>query len=177
MRISTTAVTLVHTAIPVALVTAGVLGTAGHTALWLRGLVELWLIISAVVIGCSWLLEAGCVRCGRRLQAHKPDSSKARGTEALESVRAAFIFSCFAAWPRYMLATGRRIAWVWTLAEAQPEAPTSVMLYLVKVFLVTVLGAARRLHCVSIRRGVELTRVCVCVCMCVCVCVCVCVCA
>lgn len=60
-------------------------------------------------------------------------------SEALESCRAMLVFSGFAAWPRLLLVQGHPTALFFTLAAAQPEAPTSLALYCFKLLLVTLL--------------------------------------
>jgi len=112
---------------------------ADQPLLWLRCFAELSAVLVAGILTAAGIAEALYAALGRPLQPQKAPSSKLRLWEALESARAMVVFSTFAAWPRYLLVLGRPTAFVWSLAEAQPEAPTSLLLYAVKLVAVTLL--------------------------------------
>lgn len=129
------AVGVTHALVLVAQVVAG-LAWSDAPALWLRSYIELALGLCVSLVLLASTADAAFSRF-RRLQARAPPAK--RVAEAVESCRAMFVFSGFAAWPRSLLALGRPTALRWTLASAQPEAPSSLALYALKLLFVTLL--------------------------------------
>jgi lathosterol oxidase len=134
----------IHVVLPLALVAIGAAASADGAAAWLTAFAELFVCIAGGIVGLMAAVDAfGYVAssagiCCRRLQAHKT-APRQRLAEAAESLRAIWMFSALAAWTRVALVAGRPTALVFTLAEAQPEAPDNLALYLFKLLLVTLL--------------------------------------
>lgn len=126
---------LIHNSLMASLVAAGVV-FAPDARVWLTSFVELFVMIVAGVMLAAGIFEQLFALSGRKLQAYKTEPKK-RLEEALESVRAAFVFSTLAAWPRMYMKLGQPTAIVFTLAEAQPNDPTNYSLYMVKLLLAT----------------------------------------
>lgn len=137
VRFGQTAVSYIHAGVVTSLVLAGIL-LAEDPLLWLRAFGELFAGIAGGLLVAAGGFETLYAMIGTKLQPHKT-GPKQRVSEALETVRAAWVFSALAAWTRYQLLRGRPTALVWTLADAQPEAPNSLALYCFKLFLVTLL--------------------------------------
>ena len=127
-------VTAVHALVLLAQLAAGLLYSSAPQ-LWLRSYLELACALILGVTACALASQRAFLALGARLQpSAQPSPALA---EALESCRAMVVFAGFAAWPRMMLAQGRPTALRWTLADAQPEAPTHLALYALKLLLVT----------------------------------------
>jgi sterol desaturase/sphingolipid hydroxylase (fatty acid hydroxylase superfamily) len=129
-------VTTIHAFVLLAQVAAGVLYSSAPL-LWIQCYAQLALTLVAGVLLCALLSQRAFLALGQHLQPHGAPSPVL--AEALETARAMVVFSGFAAWPRMMLAQGRPTALHFTLAAAQPEAPTSLALYALKLFAVTLL--------------------------------------
>lgn len=142
------AVEIVHVALPLSLAAVGV-WVGG--ALWARCFGELFFAIGSTLLVGAGLAERLFAAGGTECQPGKT-AARPRAAEAFESVRAAFVFSALAAWCRWQLKLGQPTALVFTLAEAQPEAPTALWLYAAKLLAVTLLvdaymyGKHRCLH-------------------------------
>jgi sterol desaturase/sphingolipid hydroxylase (fatty acid hydroxylase superfamily) len=137
--ISTNTAWWIHFLLPLALVAIGY-QFSGHGRLYLDSFAELFSTIATVVLLLAGVVDVSCnvlpsFLC-RRLQAGKT-GPKMRFEEAQETVRAAWMFASLAAWPRMYMKLGMKTAVVFTLAEAQPEAPESLSLYMVKLLLAT----------------------------------------
>lgn len=128
-------VPIVHAAVLLAQLAAGLLYSPSPQ-LWLQSYLELSAVLCFGVISVSLIAQALCSRLGSRLQPHAAASPAL--AEAFETCRAMVVFAGFAAWPRTLYLLGRPTA-LMSLAEAQPEAPTSVALYAAKLLLVTLL--------------------------------------
>jgi lathosterol oxidase len=128
-------VQVVHVVLPLSLVAVGIV-TGG--ALWAQAFAELFVCIAGSLLVSMGAAEALFAAVGDACQPLKT-ASKPRAAEALETVRAAFVFSALAAWCRWRIKLGKPTALVFSLAEAQPEAPTALWLYVVKLLLVTLL--------------------------------------
>jgi sterol desaturase/sphingolipid hydroxylase (fatty acid hydroxylase superfamily) len=129
---------VVHAVLPPALVALGALACPEGRDAYLSAFAGLFALIATTVLLSAAVFDAGCALCCRRLQPQKTEA-KMRGMEAFETVRAAFVFASLAAWPRARFLAGKPTAVVFSLAEAQPEAPSSVALYAAKLVLVTLL--------------------------------------
>ena len=129
-------VSIVHAGILLGQIAAGVL-LSGDAALWVRTYVVFAAVLVGGILGAAaaadWLFSA----TGSSLQPRKAPASKLRAAEAFESARAMVVFAGFAAWPRMLLLQGRPTALQWSLAAAQPGAPTSLALYAAKLLCVT----------------------------------------
>jgi sterol desaturase/sphingolipid hydroxylase (fatty acid hydroxylase superfamily) len=130
-------VSAIHALIVLAQPLVGIL-YARDASTWLTCYLELCFLLCAGFLLLAFLSEVLFAALGMQLQAQSA-SPKIRASEALESLRAMLVFSGFAAWPRYLLRLDQPTALLFTLAEAQPEAPASVGLYAAKLFLVTLL--------------------------------------
>ena len=127
-------VEVIHAAILLAQVAAGLL-LSDAPLLWLTSYATLCAALCGGLLLLALLSHALFPACGPHLQPAAPRSRVL--AEALESCRAMVVFSGFAAWPRTMLLQGRATALRFSLAAAQPEAPTSVALYCAKLAAVT----------------------------------------
>jgi len=131
-------ISLVHATILTAQILVG-LTYSSSPLLWLQCYVELSVTLCTGLM-CLCLLSRSLFTAlgGAPLQPSSNPSSPML-SEALESCRAMLVFSGFAAWPRLLLVQGHPTALHFTLAGAQPEAPTSLALYCLKLLLVTLL--------------------------------------
>lgn len=127
----------VHTALPLGLVGVGV-AYAAQPLEWLRAFGSLFAVIALVLLGGAGAVDVLCsgLPSCRRLQSHK-SAARQRLAEAFETTRAAWVFASLAAWPAYAVRLGVPTALMFTLEDAQPEAPSSLALYACKVALVT----------------------------------------
>jgi lathosterol oxidase len=129
-------VTVIHAAVLLAQVVAGV-ALSSAPLLWLQCYAELALALVVGVLLCAFLAQRLFLAAGPRLQPSAAPSPAL--AEALESARAMIVFAGFAAWPRMLLVQGRPTALHFSLAAAQPEAPTNLALYAAKLLAVTLL--------------------------------------
>jgi len=148
-------VELIHAGLMIGQLSSGLL-FSGSPMLWLRCFLEvasfLCVSITVLMVAADFLFSF----MGERLQAD-PKPAK-RLAEYAESMRAMAVFAGFAAWPRLLFVQHRPTALHFSLAAAQPEAPTSLALYVGKLLLVTLLVDAymyfkhRALHLPSLFR-------------------------
>lgn len=126
----------IHAALMLSQLSSG-LFFSGAPMLWLRSFVEVavFLCVSITVLMCAADFLFSFI--GARLQTD-PKPAK-RLAEYAESMRAMVVFAGFAAWPRLLFLQNRPTALHFSLAAAQPEAPTSLALYVGKLLLVTLL--------------------------------------
>ncbi len=102
MRVPHEVARIIHAVLPLALVAGGYVYATDPRA-WLTAFAELFVCIAGGVLSLAGLVDLllHVVPCGRRLQAHKTEP-RMRLAEAFETTRAAWVFSAFAAWPRYL---------------------------------------------------------------------------
>lgn len=123
--------------IPILQIVAGVY-FASQPYVWLQCFLEMFAYLCAVVLGGATIFELTRY-LGPRCQSNEKAAKTRRVPEALEAVRAMFCFAGYACWAMYRSRTGQPIGLVWSLAEAQPEAPNNVLLYCGKMVLATLL--------------------------------------
>lgn len=118
-------------------VVAGV-ALAAKPLLWLKCFAILFTAFSAFIMFFSVFIIGLCASFGTKMQ---PAGRKTPpiGIEALDSIRAMWVFAGLAAWPYMMFVDGQKMGLVFTLAEAQPWAPTSIPLYLLQLAVLTLI--------------------------------------
>ena len=130
-------VPLIHASILIAQVAAGLL-LSSHPTVWLASYAQLCLLLCTVIPACAYAADLlYAASAAPRLQPSKPPSSQPRSAELAETLRAMVVFAGFAAWPRMQLTLGLPTALQFTLAGAQPEAPSSLALYALKLVAAT----------------------------------------
>lgn len=132
---------IIHTLLPLTIVVIGILACPEGPEAYIRAFLTLFLAIAGTILSSAWIAEFAYeyIFCCRRLQADKTESSKMRYQEGWETTRASWMFASLAAFVRTRYLAGKPTAIVFTLAEAQPEAPDALWLYIVKLILVTLL--------------------------------------
>ena len=121
------------------LVAAGVFGAA-DARLWLACFARLFAGLAALTLGGAAVVAAACRLCGRKLQPEGRTTPPIL-VEALDSLRAMWVFAALAAWPAAAWASGARTGLVFSLAEAMPGwGPRAALAgYLVQLVALTLL--------------------------------------
>ena len=119
------------------LVAAGALGAA-DVRLWLRCFGGLLLFLSALTLGGAAFMWAACRLCGRKMQPAGRETPPLI-VEALDSLRAMFVFAALGAWPAAAYAAGHKTAIVFSLDEAMPgwSPRAALALYLLQLVALT----------------------------------------
>ena len=87
-----------------------------HTALFYDSLVKSFVLLLATVLPGAMLVQAFCMRFGRKIQ-HEKSAPPLFWEEATETIGAMFMIACFMAWPITKYRSGQRIALNWTLEQ------------------------------------------------------------
>jgi sterol desaturase/sphingolipid hydroxylase (fatty acid hydroxylase superfamily) len=111
---------------------------AAKPALWLTCFAQLFAVMSAFIMFFSVFVVGLCASFGKKMQP-AGRATPPLLTEALDSVRAMWVFAGLAAWPMYMFVDGQKMGLVFSLAEAMPGWPLehALPLYILQLVALT----------------------------------------
>jgi sterol desaturase/sphingolipid hydroxylase (fatty acid hydroxylase superfamily) len=128
---------MVAVAICVGEVVAGVT-LAAKPLLWLACFAKLFAFMSSFIMFFSVFIVGLCASFGTKMQPAGRTTPPLL-TEALDSIRAMWVFAGLAAWPMMMFVDGQKMGLVFSLAEAMPGWPLAqaLPLYLLQLVALT----------------------------------------
>lgn len=121
------------------LVAAGAFGAA-DPRLWLNCFGGLLAFLTALTLGGAAAMWVACRVCGRKMQPAGRETPPLI-VEAIDSLRAMWVFAALGAWPAAAYVAGQKTAIVFTLAEAMPGwSPRAALVgYILQLVVLTLI--------------------------------------